>query len=216
MRNRNLYQDLKVTNPESKLITSRFPITYWHDDSTYRNTDYVVAMPFRGKDGQASLKDLIVLQEQLLKYAVFETAAIGSLICDPIGLDLLVNIAKMLVVVGKPDRGIDLDNLLNVGDYLQIGQIFLSENYSDENIIPADFQPGRIARIHKMDFMGKLIKYNNEKADGMVMDLIKPEPLPERPVVEERWAGDPSSIPIRPTAKPELINTPPLVPATVR
>lgn len=196
MRNRNLYRDLLVTTPEPKLTTPRFPVTYWNDDGTYRNTDYVVAMPFKGKDGQPSLKDLITLQEELLRYAVFETAAIGSLICDARGLELLGKIARMLVVVGKPDRGIDLANLLNAGDYLQIGQIFLSENYNDDNIIPPDFQPGKIAKIHKMDFMGKLILFNNQKADGMVMDLIK----------------EPESVKV----KPELTSTPLPVLETVK
>ena len=199
MRNSNLFKDLQVSTPEPKLTTPRFPITYWNDDGTYRNTDYVVAMPFKGKEGQPSLKDLISLQEELLKYAVFETAAIGSLICDGRGLDLLNKIAKMLVVVGKPERGIDLVNLLNVGDYLQIGQIFLSENYSDDNIIPADFQPGKIAKIHKMDFMGKLIQFNNEKADGAILDLIQSEPEPTTKVGED-----------------QPINTPLPAPATVK
>ena len=130
---------------------------------------------------------------------MFETAAIGSLICDGRGLDLLNKIAKMLVVVGKPERGIDLVNLLNVGDYLQIGQIFLSENYSDDNIIPADFQPGKIAKIHKMDFMGKLIQFNNEKADGAILDLIQSEPEPTTKVGED-----------------QPINTPLPAPATVK
>jgi hypothetical protein len=197
MKNRNLYRDLLVTTPEPKLTTPRFAVTYWNDDGTYRNTDYVVAMPFKGKEGQPSLKDLILLQEELLRYAVFETAAIGSLVCDGRGLDLLNQIAKMLVVVGKPDRGIDLYNLLNAGDYLQIGQIFLSKNYSNDNIIPADFQPGLVAEIHKMDFMGKLIQFNQEKQDGVIATLIKPEPTQAiRSMVEE--------IPL----KPEPISTP--------
>jgi hypothetical protein len=196
MRNRNLYKDLQVTTPEPKLTTPRFPVTYWNDDGTYRNTDYVVAMPFKGKDGQPSLKDLILLQEELLRYAVFETAAIGSLVCDNRGLGLINKIAKMLVVVGKAERGIDILNLLNVGDYLQIGQIFLSKNYSNDNIIPADFQPGLIAEIHKMDFMGKLIQYNQQKQDGVLEELIKA--VPEPVVIAE------------PTPAP-LINTPPAV-----
>ena len=90
-------------------------------------------------------------------------------------------------------------NLLNVGDYLQIGQIFLSENYSDDNIIPADFQPGKIAKIHKMDFMGKLIQFNNEKADGAILDLIQSEPEPTTKVGED-----------------QPINTPLPAPATVK
>lgn len=188
-----------MTTLEPKLTTPRFPVTYWNDDGTYRNTDYVVAMPFKGKEGQPSLKDLILLQEELLRYAVFETAAIGSLVCDGRGLDLLNKIAKMLVVVGKPDRGIDLYNLLNMGDYLQVGQIFLSKNYSDDNIIPADFQPGLVAQIHKMDFMGKLIQFNEEKANLTISELIKEVPEPVTPVEEI------------PPLKSELINMPPPV-----
>jgi hypothetical protein len=197
MRNRNLYEDLKVSTPEPKLTTARFPVTYWHEDGSYLKTDYVVAMPFRGKDGQPSLKDLIVLQEELLHYAVFETAAIGSLVCDGRGLELINKIAKMLVVVGKVERGIDIANLLNAGDYRQIGQIFLSKNYGDDNIIPADFQPGLIAEIHKMDFMGKLIEFNQQKQDGVIQDLIKVEPTPN------------SQLPT-PNSQPQ-INTPPPV-----
>jgi hypothetical protein len=166
-------------------------------------------MPFKGKEGQPSLKDLILLQEELLRYAVFETAAIGSLVCDGRGLDLLNKIAKMLVVVGKPDRGIDLYNLLNMGDYLQVGQIFLSKNYSDDNIIPADFQPGLVAQIHKMDFMGKLIQFNEEKANRTISELIKDVPEPARPVVEEIplvkepiSTPPPVAVPVKSTSSP--------------
>jgi hypothetical protein len=206
MRNRNLYKDLQVTTPEPKLTTPRFPITYWNEDGTYRNSDYVIAMPFRGKNNEPSLKDLIIAQEELLKFAVFETAAIGSLVCDPRGLDLINKIAKMLVVVGKPERGIDVLNLLNAGDYLQIGQIFLSENYNDDNIIPADFQPGRIARIHKMDFMGKLIQFNQEKQDGAILDLIKAEPeLAPAPIAMPELIPAQINTPLPPAVLAKLI-----------
>lgn len=154
-----------MTTPEQKkeLSIPQFPITYWNDDGTFRNTVYVKAMPFLGKDGSASLSDLISLQEKLLKYAAFETAAIGSLLCDPIALTLIQDMAKMLCVVGKIERGIDVNNLLDAGDFLQIGWIFLSESYTEDKIVPPDdYQPSAIARIHRMNFTGKLAAFNRE------------------------------------------------------
>lgn len=188
-----------MTN-EIKLTTPRFAVNYWNDDGTFRNSDMVVAMPFMGKDEEPNLKDLIALQEELLRYSVFKTAAIGSLVCDAEGLDLINRIAKMLVVVGKPKRGIDLYNLLNVGDYVQLGQIFMSRNYSLEGVVPTNYQPSKIAEIHKMDFLGKLNKLNKELETGIIEELIKEQPEPARPVVEEI-----------PLIKPEPISTPPPV-----
>lgn len=189
MKNRNLFEDLKVTTEPKKLSTPNFPVTYWNEDGTYKGTEYVMAMPFMGKDGQPGLKDLILLQEELLRYAVFETAAIGSLICDPVGLDLLNKIARILVVVGKPERGIDLKNLLLAGDYVQIGQIFLSEAYDESTIVPQDYKPSAIARIHRMDFTGKLMKLNQElrtreqqKEIDRIIEQIEPVEEIEQPI----------------------------------
>jgi hypothetical protein len=214
MRNRSLYEDLKVTTPEPKLTIPRFVVNYWDENGNYRNSDYVVAMPFMGTDGAPHLRDLILLQEELLKFAVFETAAIGSLVCNNVALDLINKIAKMLVVVDKPERGIDIKNLLNAGDYLQIGQIFLSEGYDNESITPDDYKPSRIARIHKMDFFGKLISLNKERAkiaqDDLMKTLIEPVKVPE-PEPEP----EPEPVRIEPQiaipAIPAPISTPPPV-----
>jgi hypothetical protein len=110
---------------------------------------------------------------------VFETAAIGSLVCDPTALGLLNKLAKMLVVVGRSERGIDLANLLNAGDYLQIGRIFLSEAYTEDTIVPDNYKPSLIAKIHRMDFVGKLMEFNRqaqEKAMSNALETIAEPP----------------------------------------
>jgi hypothetical protein len=179
LRNRNLFEDLKVTETPKQLTTPKFAVNYWNEDGSFKSTDYVMAMPFMGKDGQPSLRDLITVQEELLRFAVFETAAIGSLVCDPAALGLLNKLAKMLVVVGRSERGIDLANLLNAGDYLQIGRIFLSEAYTEDTIVPDNYKPSLIAKIHRMDFVGKLMEFNRqaqEKAMSNALETIAEPP----------------------------------------
>jgi hypothetical protein len=178
----NLIQDLKIVPEPKQLTTIKFPVYYWDENGELKDTDWVRPMPFMGQAGEASLSDLIHLQEELLKIAVFETAAIGALICNPQALQLIGKMAAMMCVVGRKERGIRVNDLLNSGDYLQVGQIFLSEGYTDDNIIPDDYKPSAIARIHRMNFSGKLVEYSRTQIAKQQEELVPTVTAPTQPV----------------------------------
>jgi hypothetical protein len=146
-----------------KLSTLTFAVDYYDEKGEHNGTDIVRPVPFLSQADGGGLMQLVEFQEQLLKIAVFEVAAIGALICNPNALGIIRQMAAILPVVGKSTKGIDLDNLLAAGDYLQIGRIFFSEGYDGASSIPEDFTPSSIARINQMNFTGKLVEYSKEK-----------------------------------------------------
>ena len=185
-----------MSTPEpKKQAIETFTVDYWKPDGTLLRTDEVRPVPFMGTDGRAGQAEMIAIQEKILEYVVFETAAIGAMAIDPNGLDLLRKAAAMLWVMGKSEteRGIDLINLLNNGDYLQIGRIFVSKSYCSDEIITPFEQPSQIAQIHKMNFWGKLYGVQEEKAkqgqavaiDNLEKQVVVTVPTPTpTPVVE--------------------------------
>lgn len=156
-----------------KLIRPTFNVNYWDDKDNLIGTDIIKPMPFKGKNGAPAWIDLISLQEKLIHLAVYETAEIGSFLHLPQGLDIIRKMAAMLIVVGKSERGINLDNLLDAGDYPQIARIFLSEDYDDRGTPPRPYTPSLIARIHGMNFEGKLDEISKIWRQKRIMEEIQ-------------------------------------------
>jgi hypothetical protein len=183
-----------------KLSTLTFAVDYYDEKGEHKGTDIVRPVPFLSQADGGGLMQLVEFQEQLLKIAVFEVAAIGALICNPNALGIIRQMAAILPVVGKSTKGIDLDNLLAAGDYLQIGRIFFSEGYDGASSIPEDFTPSSIARINQMNFTGKLVEYSKEKMavavevlptelEEIVIEQIKVEELKVAPVSSEKTSS---------------------------
>lgn len=159
-----------MPEPTKRLKIPTFPVHYWSpEDGSLLKTEEVRAVPLLGTDGRAGQLEAIEIQDRIIEYVVYETAAIGAMVVDPKGLELLKIAAAMMWVLGKPEseRGISLNNLLNAGDYVQIGQIFVSATYSESEIITPFDQPSYFAKIHKMDYWGKLYRTQEEKANGV-------------------------------------------------
>jgi hypothetical protein len=135
-------------SPTKGLYT--FEITYYNEDLTIKNVDVVAPVPF------SQWGDLILLQEKLLKFAVLESIQIQSFLTNPEMLSTIKTIAGMLRVVGKKEPGIDIDNLLESGNYLDIARMFLSEGFDGVSDIRENYLPSAVARIHQLDFTGKL------------------------------------------------------------
>lgn len=178
-----------LTEP-AKLNRPTFTVNYWDDKDNMIGVDIVKPMPFKGKDGQPSWSDLITLQEKLIHLAVYKTAHIGSFLQVPEGLAIIRKMAAMLIVVGKAERGINLDNLLDAGDYGQIARIFLSEGFDETGMPPRPFTASAIARIHGMDFEGKLDEEGRNWRKQMMIDSIQE-------------TAEPTAVDLKPAAKPE-------------
>lgn len=211
------------------LKRATFTVQYWDVEDKPAGVDIVRALPFIGSDGQ-NWSDLMKLQEMLIFFAVNKTAAIGSFLQFPDAMSIVEKMAKMLWVVGKKERGIDLDNLLKAGDFAQLGRIFLSEGYDETGVVPRPFTPSAIARIHGFDFEGKLEEHSKAwrkkmaaEAAAELMAETNPTPTPEptaaeslrlgSPAMEATQAADPIAVKVEEKQPKPTINTPPPVPA---
>lgn len=141
---------------DTKNFNPTFEIRYSNPDGEYTTSDFVRPVPFLSPEDGGGLAQLIDFQEQLIKIAVFEVAVISELLCKTEAMAILRKMAAIMPVVGRSTKGIDLDNLLAAGDYVQIARIFFSEGYDGQNYIPEDFKPSSIARINQLNFTGKL------------------------------------------------------------
>lgn len=168
----------------AKLNRPTFTVNYWDDKDNMIGVDIVKPMPFKGKNGQPSWSDLIVLQEKLIHLAVYQTAHIGSFLQLPEGLAIIRKMAAMLIVVGKAERGINLDNLLDAGDYGQIARIFLSEGFDETGVPPRPFTASAIARIHGMDFEGKLEEEGRNWRQKMMTESLQEAVTTEQTAVD--------------------------------
>ncbi len=178
-----------MTEPR-RLKRPTFEVYYWDADGNEKGMDVVRPMPFD------KWKDLIELQEKLIFFAVNKTSAIGSFLHHPDALSIVKKMAAMLIVIGKDKPGIDIDNLLQAGDYAQIGRIFLSETIDETDMAPTAFTASAIARIHGFDAGGKLVEFlkaKQAKELNTMLEEMKPEPEPEK-VVEIKPETPPLAI----------------------
>jgi hypothetical protein len=165
-------------NDPQVLKIQTFPVTYWHPDGTVKEIIRVRPVPFMGSEGRAGQIQAIEAQERIIEYVVHKSPAIGAMVVDEVGLTLLKNAAAMMWVMGEPEtkRGISLANLLNAGDYTQIGQIFVSKTYSEDEIVSPIDKPSHFAEIHKMDYWGKFYREQEKRENQAIAKLAPPSP----------------------------------------
>ncbi|WP_310410558.1 hypothetical protein [Chamaesiphon sp. OTE_8_metabat_110] len=141
-----------------KLQLDRHKINYWKEDGSYLKSVYILPQPFIASSKYPStLADAIAIQEEIIKYIVTKTAWLGSVLTDPIAMDAIRRMSAIVPLEGG-DVGIDIDNLLNVRDYLQIGQLFISTSYESISTMPEEWKPSAIASLNGMNFEGKRIE----------------------------------------------------------
>jgi hypothetical protein len=141
-----------------KLQLDRHKINYWKEDGTYLKSVYILPSPFVKSDKcLGSLADAIAIQEEIIRYIVEETAWLGSILANDGAIDSIRRLAAIVPIEGGL-CGIDVDNLLNVRDYLQIGKLFISESYESVGSMPEEWKPSAIARLNGMNFEGKRIE----------------------------------------------------------
>lgn len=129
-----------------------FVVTYYKEDGTVKGTEVVVPVAY------SKWADLIALQDILLKHAVEESVALESFLSDQHLMSTIRSIANILRVRGKAEPGIDVDNILEAGDYLQVARIFLSTSYdADDNAgLQEGYLPSLVASVNQLNFAGKL------------------------------------------------------------
>ena len=129
------------------------------------------------------LRDVLALQEELIKDFVEAGVAIGTLLaCDRTWKNC-EKLAKILPVVGSDQPGIDIRHLAEMGDLRQLGHIFFSEAFDEDLTLAKEYlldhennpilmdgrpvqkaaKPSAIARIHGMDFHSPLYRFLEEK-----------------------------------------------------
>jgi hypothetical protein len=173
-----------------KLQLDRHKINYWKEDGSYLKSVYILPQPFVVSDKYpGSLAMAIAIQEEIIKYIVTQTAWLGSIIADPNAIDSIRRLAAIVPIEGG-GVGIDVDNLLNVRDYLQIGKLFISESYDSIGTMPEEWKPSAIARLNGMNFEGKRIEIAMSNLEDLRARETKrfemmqpPEPTTDMPLV---------------------------------
>lgn len=101
------------------------------------------------------LKDLTILQEDLVYQFLFYNAAVGDIIAEEKNWNTLVKICKMLPVVGREELGIDINKIED--DMVQLTHIFFTES-TDEDGFPVKedgwFKPSLLAKLHQLNYYG--------------------------------------------------------------
>lgn len=130
-----------------------FPVKYYNPDGTVERTVEVKKVP------RSKLRDLIVLQQQLLDVFVENDASIGVILSDDANWRLLQCVANLLPLVGSNET---LDVTKFEEDYVQICRVFFTESISDtgEYDLTADkpFLPSKIAKLHQLNYNEQLGK----------------------------------------------------------
>lgn len=163
---------------EQKREFSTFSITYWGEDDRPKETIQVRSVPLRGK--KSSLRDVIALQDELIKAMIEHNVCIGSLVADDSVWKNMVSLAAILPVVGRANPGFDIEALAEAGDIAQLGRIFFTESITlkgehevDENGDRPLTKPSSIARIHDINFHTPLFKYNEERQTRLQEEQMK-------------------------------------------
>lgn len=130
------------------------------------------------------MNDFKELYQELLQYFVHYNSSMGELLSDPSVVSLLKAIAEMLPVVGSNKTGINLDDLLDNGDWEQICQLFFTSSMQDDGEFEVDkdgeikaYKPSKLAKLNQLDFFGRLgkaLKHNREQG----LAALKTEPVP--------------------------------------
>lgn len=144
-----------------------FEITYWGEDDTPSKIITVRPAPIRCKTG--GIKDVIKLQEFLIKFFVEHDGRLASLITENKVWNAMEQLSRMLPVVGRTEIGFEIEPLALSGDIAQLGRIFFSENIADDLTRERDSDgnvintPSLIARIHDINFSATLFRMIRER-----------------------------------------------------
>ncbi len=159
-----------------RIALPTFQVTYWDDLGEEKETITVRPVTLN------KLQEVKELQEQLISYYVDHNGCLGTLLIDNSVFEIMRNLASMLPVIGKEAQGFDIQSLYDMGDILQLGQIFFSESI-DENMKSAGitkdtvtdrliyqvpehrYNPtaSAIARIHDLPFFDQYQQKRDEK-----------------------------------------------------
>ncbi|MFN7161360.1 MAG: hypothetical protein ACK4NC_07225 [Candidatus Gracilibacteria bacterium] len=133
-----------------------FTVNYYNPDGTVDRVVEVKKVP------RAKLRDLILLQQQLLDVFVEHDASIGVILSDEANWKLLETISAMLPIVGSEET---LDIRRFEEDYVQICKVFFTESMADsgEYDLATDkpFLPSKISKLHQLNYhdqMGKAVE----------------------------------------------------------
>lgn len=130
-----------------------FSVNYYNPDGTVDRTVEVKKVP------RSKLRDLIILQQQLLDVFVENEASIGVILSEESNWKLLQSVANLLPIVGSDDT---LDVSKFEEDYVQICRVFFTESINDsgEYDLSTDkpFLPSKIAKLHQLNYNDQLGK----------------------------------------------------------
>ena len=166
-----------MTSDQKKRNYPSFEITYWGVDDTPSRIITVRPAPIRCKSG--GIKDVIKLQETLIRHFVEHDGRLASLITDNAVWSAMDKLAKMLPVVGLEEKGFDIEPLAERGDIAQLGRIFFSENIADDltrerdadgNIVNS---PSLIAKIHDINFSATLFAMIREREEAQQKERME-------------------------------------------
>lgn len=126
-----------------------FPVVYRDAGGDVVDVVYVRRVPAsRGRE-------LSQLLEQLLEHFAYYNGAIGSLIYqEPVAVEVIQRICRMLPIDGQPEPGLDFSKLEN--DLEQLCRIFFTQSMDDAGNmnVQGGLKPSLLSDIHHLDFEG--------------------------------------------------------------
>jgi hypothetical protein len=101
---------------------------------------------------RSELDSLVELHKNLLVNYIDKEANIGELIRDNESWDLIRTIASNLNIVGKKEKGFDVEEISD--DLEQICRIFITESMNDDGELNIEegWMPSLLAKLHHLDF----------------------------------------------------------------
>lgn len=163
---------MKAQTPSQIREYATFSVIYWGVDDKPKEIIQVRPVALRGKTGM--LRDVIAIQDELIKHLVLNNACIGALVNDDVVWEAMLSMAKILPVVGKEKPGFEIESIAEAGDIAQLGRIFFTESITslgqhetDENGDRPLTKPSSIARIHDLNFHSPLFQYNEERQEAL-------------------------------------------------
>lgn len=110
------------------------------------------------------LKDLIILQQEILYYFFKNQANIGATLAELEAWNCIRKISKLLPVIGEEKLGINLDKLDEDNDLEQIALIFITTAIQNEDggFLSVNehfdtstwYEPSLISKLHQLNYKG--------------------------------------------------------------
>lgn len=140
-----------------------FPVHYYNPDGSLDRVVEVKKVP------RAKLRDLIVLQQQLLDVFVEHEASIGSILSEESNWRLIESTGKLLPLVGDEEY---LDVSKFEDDYVQICKVFFTDSIKSDGTFDLKegqgFEPSKISKLHQLNYgeqLGKALEKSLEKKE---------------------------------------------------